>query len=91
MAPPDFAVAQLRRVRIDRHGPAGNLPEDVSIVGCDDVPEVAWKGYDLTTVAQSRRKMIGATVGILLEQIENEVVNVSGLVIADGRGPSARQ
>ena len=57
------------------------IPHDMSIVGYDDVPEAAWKGYDLTTVAQSWRKMIDATVTILLEQIENEVVKKCAAVL----------
>ena len=56
-------------------------PPPRSIVGYDDVPEAAWKGYDLTTVAQSWRKMIDATVTILLEQIENEVVKKRAAVL----------
>ena len=57
------------------------IPKDISIVGYDDVPEAAWKGYDLTTVAQSWRKMIDATIAILLEQIENEVVKKRAAVL----------
>lgn len=29
------------------------VPEDVSIVGFDDIPQASWKSYELTTVAQS--------------------------------------
>lgn len=29
------------------------VPQDVSIVGFDDIPQAGWKGYGLTTVAQS--------------------------------------
>ncbi len=57
------------------------IPEDVSVVGYDDVPEASWKGYDLTTVSQSADAMIGATVSILLEQMENEVVTKRAAVV----------
>lgn len=57
------------------------IPEDVSIVGYDDVPEAAWKGYDLTTISQSSDGMIAATVSILLEQIEKRQVKKRATVI----------
>lgn len=50
------------------------IPEDVSIVGYDDVPEAAWQGYALTTVSQSPQHMIEASVDILIEQIEQQAV-----------------
>jgi DNA-binding LacI/PurR family transcriptional regulator len=57
------------------------IPEDVSIVGYDDVPESSWKGYGLTTVSQSRDAMIDATVDILLQQIEQSEVKTQTVVI----------
>jgi len=50
------------------------IPEDISIVGYDDVPEAAWDGYSLTTVAQPAEQMVNATVRILLDQIESQTV-----------------
>lgn len=57
------------------------IPKDVSVVGYDDVPEAAWKGYDLTTISQSSESMIEATVSILLEQIEKRVVKKRAAVV----------
>lgn len=57
------------------------VPEDVSVVGYDDVPEAGWNAYDLTTVSQSSQAMIDATVTILLEQIEKNVVKKRAMVI----------
>ncbi len=57
------------------------IPKDVSVVGYDDVPEAAWKGYDLTTISQSSESMIDATVAILLEQIEKRVVKKRAAVV----------
>lgn len=51
------------------------IPEDVSVVGYDDVPEAAWVGYDLTTVAQPAQEMVDATVAILLDQVERREIN----------------
>ena len=57
------------------------IPEDVSVVGYDDVPQAAWGAYQLTSVEQPAAKMIEATASILLEQIENEVVKKKAAVL----------
>lgn len=44
------------------------VPEDVSVVGYDDVPPAAWPTYNLTTVHQSADRMVAATVAILLDR-----------------------
>ena len=50
------------------------IPQDISIVGYDDVPEASWGGYNLTTVRQPSAQMIDATINILVEQIQRETV-----------------
>ena len=57
-------------IDVIRHEYGLRIPRDISVAGYDDVPEAAWKGYDLTTVMQSADEMIAATVEILMEQIE---------------------
>lgn len=57
------------------------VPQDISIVGYDDVPEASWGGYGLTTVSQSPDGMIEKTVAILLEQIEERVVRRRAAVV----------
>ncbi|MCK0141065.1 LacI family DNA-binding transcriptional regulator [Aliiroseovarius sp. F20344] len=47
------------------------VPDDVSVVGFDDVPAAGWPAYDLTTVRQPANRMVADTVEILLDQIEN--------------------
>lgn len=47
-----------------------SIPEDISIVGYDDVPIAAWPAYSLTTVRQPIRRMITATVDMLVSRIE---------------------
>lgn len=47
------------------------IPDDVSIVGYDDVPLASWGAYDLTTLRQPSNRMVEATVETLLERIEN--------------------
>ncbi|WP_373356461.1 LacI family DNA-binding transcriptional regulator [Pseudoroseicyclus sp. CXY001] len=42
------------------------VPEDVSVVGFDDVPPAAWPAYNLTTYRQNVAKMVEETVAILI-------------------------
>jgi DNA-binding LacI/PurR family transcriptional regulator len=51
-----------------------SVPNDLSIIGYDDVPEAGWGGYALTTVSQPAEEMVRAAVSILLEQIEQGTV-----------------
>jgi DNA-binding LacI/PurR family transcriptional regulator len=51
------------------------VPEDISIIGFDDVPEASWGGYQLTTVRQPSGAMIDATISILMEQVGRETVS----------------
>jgi len=46
------------------------IPQDVSIVGYDDVPLAAWGAYDLTTLRQPLNRMVEATVDTLLGKID---------------------
>ncbi|MEM9128366.1 MAG: LacI family DNA-binding transcriptional regulator [Pseudomonadota bacterium] len=47
-----------------------SVPQDVSIVGYDDVPMSNWPAYDLTTIRQPINKMVTATVDLLMSHIE---------------------
>jgi len=46
-----------------------SVPNDVSVVGYDDVPMAAWPSYDLTTLRQPARRMVEATVQEILTRI----------------------
>jgi DNA-binding LacI/PurR family transcriptional regulator len=46
------------------------VPEDLSIIGFDDIPMASWPGYALTTVQQPVAKMVDATIQVLMEAIE---------------------
>ena len=48
------------------------LPQDVSVVGYDDVPLAGWPAYDLTTVRQPVDEMVAASVDLLIRHIEGE-------------------
>jgi DNA-binding LacI/PurR family transcriptional regulator len=49
------------------------VPQDVSVIGFDDVPQAAWGGYQLTTIVQSVPDMVDATVELLNEQMQQMV------------------
>ncbi|WP_170766158.1 LacI family DNA-binding transcriptional regulator [Ruegeria lacuscaerulensis] len=51
------------------------IPEDVSVVGYDDVAVAAWPSYNLTTVRQPANRMVAETVDILLSKIEDPDVS----------------
>ena len=53
-----------------RHELGLRVPQDVSVVGYDDVPMAAWPAYGLTTIRQPVNRMVEATVAALLNQIE---------------------
>ncbi|MDI2032231.1 LacI family DNA-binding transcriptional regulator [Saccharopolyspora sp. TS4A08] len=56
----DGAVSLARRV-----------PEDVWVVGYDDIAMAAWDSYDVTTVRQPIAEMARAAVRLLLERIDD--------------------
>jgi DNA-binding LacI/PurR family transcriptional regulator len=49
------------------------IPEDVSVVGFDDVPIAAWGAYDLSTFRQPVDRMVAEMVETLMERIEDGV------------------
>ena len=61
-----FAVMEVLRGRLGLH-----VPEDVSVVGYDDVQLAAWPSFDLTTVSQPSDEMVAETVAALIAQIED--------------------
>jgi DNA-binding LacI/PurR family transcriptional regulator len=44
-------------------------PDEVNVIGFDEVPQAAWGAYRLTTVAQSLAKMVDFPIELLLEQL----------------------
>lgn len=53
-----------------RHDLKLRVPEDVAVVGYDDVPLAAWPSFNLSTVRQPLNRMVEATVDILVAQID---------------------
>lgn len=86
------AVMDVARYEFDL-----SIPEDVSIVGFDDVGAAAWKSYDITSVEQPVRPMVQATVDILLRQMGSgnlepihEVISGDLVVRSSARRPGSR-
>lgn len=56
-----------------------SIPDDLSIVGYDDVGPARWSAYDITTMSQPLERMVETTVELLMEQI------ASGRIVAEHR------
>ena len=61
------------------------VPEDVSVVGFDNVPQADWASYRLTTVEQPVQPMIEATVGLLQKYLRDHRAPQSESVIVPGQ------
>ncbi len=71
-----FAVMDVLRFELGLE-----IPQDVAVVGYDDVPLASWPAYDLTTVRQPANQMVRETVSILLSCIENQDPTISRSII----------
>ncbi len=50
------------------------VPQDVAVIGFDNVPQAAWGGYALSSIEQDAQAMIEETARIMLEQIQDEAL-----------------
>lgn len=71
-----FAVIDTLRFELGR-----TIPNDVSVVSFDNVPQAAWPAYELTTVMQSVDAMVSATTNLLLDQISASEIVRSDVVV----------
>ena len=71
-----FAVMDVIRFELGL-----KIPEQVSVVGYDDVPVASWPAYDLTTVRQPVNRMVAETVSFLLECIGGQKTNTRQIQI----------
>ncbi|MHA1547726.1 MAG: LacI family DNA-binding transcriptional regulator [Alphaproteobacteria bacterium] len=47
------------------------VPDDLSLIGFDDIPAAGWPDHLLTTIRQPVRRMIHEAVDVLIERMEN--------------------
>jgi DNA-binding LacI/PurR family transcriptional regulator len=73
-----FAVMDVLRFELGL-----KVPQDVSVVGFDDVPLAGWPAYNLTTMRQHVDQMVAETVKMLISTI-SEGTGESKRVVLDG-------
>ncbi|MEL6645758.1 MAG: LacI family DNA-binding transcriptional regulator [Pseudomonadota bacterium] len=71
------------------------VPQDLAIVGYDDVPLAGWPAYDLTTLRQPSGRMVEATVQTLLDRIEDpeaepQKIAIDGPLIVRSSAPAPK-
>jgi len=59
-----------------------SIPEDLSVIGFDDIPMAAWSAYSLTTIRQPFEVMVEATIQQLLAAIADPKAETENKVIA---------
>ena len=59
------------------------VPQDVWIVGYDDIEIASWGAYDLTTVRQPMEQMVSQAIELLLARIEDRDRPVEQRVLAN--------
>jgi DNA-binding LacI/PurR family transcriptional regulator len=67
-----------------RHELCLQVPQEVSVVGFDNVPQAAWDAYGLTTYEQPVADMVEATVELLQSYLREEQTPPSRNVIVPG-------
>ncbi|MGE0315051.1 MAG: LacI family DNA-binding transcriptional regulator [Lautropia sp.] len=73
-----MAIAALDTLR---HEIGLRVPQDVSVIGFDDVPQAGWPSYRLTTIEQAADPMVEATVRMLLARIEDPSLAAQRVVV----------
>lgn len=64
-------------------------PEQVSVVGCDDVPPAVWPACGLTTVRREASTMVAETVKLVLANIEHPDVPLRSVRLPSPLNPRA--
>jgi DNA-binding LacI/PurR family transcriptional regulator len=57
------------------------IPQDVAVIGFDNVPQAAWGGYLLSSIEQDATQMIEATAQLMLEQINSEKISAQRITL----------
>ncbi|MCB1341031.1 MAG: LacI family DNA-binding transcriptional regulator [Pseudooceanicola sp.] len=75
-----MAFGAMDAIRIER---GARVPEDVAVIGFDDVPVAAWGAYRLTTIQQPVAPMVDETIRIL-KQPDRGLSMSERVVLFDG-------
>jgi DNA-binding LacI/PurR family transcriptional regulator len=68
-----------------RHELGLAVPQDVSVVGFDNVPQAAWASYELTTFEQPVQPMVEATVALLQSYLREAQTPPSQNLVVPGQ------
>src|ERR1700686_1453672 len=63
-----IALGVLDAARLDRRR---RVPDDLSVIGFDDIPQAAWSAYQLTTFRQPVRLLTDQVMQIIRQRAEN--------------------
>ena len=67
---------------VARHEFGLKIPEDLSIVGYDDVGPARWTSYGITSFSQPLKRMVEATVDILMDQIASGEIEAEHRILS---------
>jgi DNA-binding LacI/PurR family transcriptional regulator len=67
---------------VARHEFGLSIPDDLSIVGYDDVGPARWTSYGITTMSQPLKRMVEATVNILMGQISSGEIEAEHRILS---------
>lgn len=58
------------------------FPEDMRLIGFDDIPQAGWDGYQLTTIRQSRETLARLAIDLLCRRIDSPELPHQELICA---------
>jgi len=67
---------------VARHKLGIKIPDDLSIIGFDNIPSAAWPCYELTTVRQPVKPLVNATIQVLMDAINTPGSEASEVAIS---------
>ncbi len=74
-------VMALGGLHAVRHHLGLRVPEDVSIIGFDDIPEASWPSVDLTTIRVWPRELAARAVSMVLGMVESRTTTCDSQIL----------
>ena len=65
-----------------RHEAGLRVPDDMAIVGYDDIPPAGWPSYDLTSFSQPADEMVENTVNLLMHHLEGQETEPRQIIVS---------